>query len=208
MSVRHLVREERKDLAAFLSTITPEDWERESLCRGWRVRDVVAHTISFDELGLARSVRRLMRGGFSPHRANARAVADAASRTTDDLLAALERHLDPRGPLTALGCLPALMDTLVHHQDIRRALGAPRDIPAERLSQGLRAVFLSPFVGGPGRARGLRFVAADIDWAKGTGPEVTGTAESIMMAVAGRAGVIDELSGPGCSVLAARMGDP
>jgi uncharacterized protein (TIGR03083 family) len=37
---------ERGDLAEFLATLTPEQWEAASLCEGWRVRDVVAHVMS------------------------------------------------------------------------------------------------------------------------------------------------------------------
>lgn len=39
---------ERTDLADFLATLTSEQWEAQSLCEGWRVRDVVAHVMSFD----------------------------------------------------------------------------------------------------------------------------------------------------------------
>jgi len=42
---------ERTDLADFLVTLTPEQWEAPSLCEDWRVRDVVAHVMSFDGVG-------------------------------------------------------------------------------------------------------------------------------------------------------------
>ncbi|MGG7379082.1 maleylpyruvate isomerase N-terminal domain-containing protein, partial [Escherichia coli] len=42
---------ERSDLAGFLGTLTAEQWQAPSLCVGWRVRDVVAHLISFDGVG-------------------------------------------------------------------------------------------------------------------------------------------------------------
>ena len=37
------IDEQRADLADFLDTLTPEQWETPSLCRGWTVRDVAAH---------------------------------------------------------------------------------------------------------------------------------------------------------------------
>jgi hypothetical protein len=48
-------------------------------------------------------------------------------------------------------------------------------------------------------------VATDLGWASGRGPEVRGPAESLLMAMAGRRGVVDELSGPGQPTLAARV---
>lgn len=208
MNVRQLARDERADLAAFLKTLRPEDWETDSLCQGWRVRDLIAHVISFDELGSGRFFARVLRSRLSPDRVNAWAVAEATERSPADLLSSLEDHLDPRGPLTVFGCLPAFFDAFVHHQDIRRPMAAPRVIPTQRLMQALRAAFLSPFVGGRARARGLRFVATDIEWSRGEGPEVFGPAESIVMAVAGRCGVIEELTGPGLSTLEGRTVHP
>ena len=43
---------ERTDLADFLADLEPEQWLVRSLCEGWRVRDVVAHVMSFDDIGL------------------------------------------------------------------------------------------------------------------------------------------------------------
>ena len=45
--------------------------------------------------------------------------------------------------------------------------------------------------------RGLRLTATDLDWSAGSGPEVRGTGEALLMAVAGRADLLPELSGPG-----------
>ena len=47
-----LARDERADLAEFLATLTPEQWEAPTLCTLWRVRDVVAHIYSYEDLGL------------------------------------------------------------------------------------------------------------------------------------------------------------
>jgi len=50
-----LAQDERADLADFLACRTPEQWEAPTLCSEWRVRDVVAPIISFDDLGLVGS---------------------------------------------------------------------------------------------------------------------------------------------------------
>jgi len=62
-----------------------------------------------------------------------------------------------------------------------------------------------PTIGATKRVRGLRLVATDLDWTVGTGPAVKGPAESLLMSMAGRRGVVGELAGPGQPTLAARV---
>ena len=52
-------------------------------------------------------------------------------------------------------------------------------------------------------ARGLRLVATDMSWSKGNGPEVHGTAEALLMAIAGRSSACGDLTGPGLTMLSA-----
>ena len=52
--------------------------------------------------------------------------------------------------------------------------------------------------------RGVRLVATDLRFSAGIGPRVEGSAEAILMTIAGRPGVVNELSGPGQARLAAR----
>jgi uncharacterized protein (TIGR03083 family) len=40
------IHRERARLLEMLRTLDEDEWDRASLCRGWRVRDVAAHTIS------------------------------------------------------------------------------------------------------------------------------------------------------------------
>jgi hypothetical protein len=114
-------------------------------------------------------------------------------------------HLQPRGLPAALGGRVALTEGLIHHQDIRRALGAQRAIPPERLLPALRIALIAPDIGGLWRYRGLRLVATDLGFSAGIGPEVRGTAEALLMTMAGRRGVVSELSGPGQPKLARRL---
>lgn len=69
----------------------------------------------------------------------------------------------------------------------------------------LRSVPGNPRLGAGRRIRGLRLHATDIDWTHGEGPEVSGTGEALLMAMTGRAAVVDELGGPGKPVLAGRL---
>jgi len=205
VDVRGLARDERADLAAFLATLSPQQWQAPTLCAGWRVRDVVAHVISYDELNARGLLARVVQGRFRPARVNAVALAGYSTGTPEQLLTLLTDHLQPRGLPAALGGRVALVEGLIHHQDIRRALGRPRAIPAERLLPALRIALIAPDVGGLWRIRGVRLVATDVGFSEGIGPEVRGTAEALLMAVAGRHSVVDELSGPGQGRLADRI---
>lgn len=201
-----LARAERADLTDLLATLTPGQWETPSLCAGWLVRDVVAHMFSYDELGPVGLVRHVVRGGILPDRVNAAGVAAYAGHGPDELLALARRHPRPRGLTAAFGGRIALTDATIHHQDIRRPLGLPREIPADRLRVVLDFAVVAPPIGASKRIRGLRLVATDLDWAAGTGPVVEGPAESLLMAVAGRPGAVTELAGAGRPTLAGRIG--
>jgi uncharacterized protein (TIGR03083 family) len=201
-----LAREERAELADLLATLTPAQWEAPSLCTGWRVRDVVAHMYSYEELGPVGLVGRFVRGGLRLDRINAAGVAAYADRSPDELLALVRDHQQPRGLTAGFGGRIALTDGVIHHQDIRRPLGLPRDIPAERMRVVLEFARTAPTIGAAKRVRGLTLVATDLDWRAGSGPVVEGPAEPLLMAVAGRRGVAGELTGPGLETLAARIG--
>lgn len=47
INVRALARQERLDFADLLDELTPQQWQAPTLCAGWTVRDVVAHTIAY-----------------------------------------------------------------------------------------------------------------------------------------------------------------
>ncbi|MBN9635243.1 MAG: maleylpyruvate isomerase family mycothiol-dependent enzyme [Actinobacteria bacterium] len=202
-STMDLATEERRDLAAYLRTLSDADWDAASLCAGWSVRDVVSHLVSYEELSTFGLLQRFVRGRIV--RANEVGVHDFASYTPAQLVDFLEAHLRPRGLTSGFGGMIGLVDGTVHHQDIRRALGHPRTIPAERLERILPAVPGNPRLGAGKRIRGLHLRATDVDWEHGSGPEVTGTGEALLMAMTGRPAVLDELSGPGRPALAARL---
>ncbi|RSM88499.1 maleylpyruvate isomerase family mycothiol-dependent enzyme [Kibdelosporangium aridum] len=199
----HATRE-RADLADLLETLTEEQWQTQSLCSDWTVRDVVAHHLSYDELTWSGTLKRVARGKFGLNGTNAVGVQED-TRGPRELIDLLRAHLRPRGLVTAFGGMVALLDCMIHQQDIRRPLGIPREIPRERLRIALGLAMKAPPIRAFVRARGLRLVATDVDWTRGSGPEVRGPGEAMLMAVAGRGVALDELSGPGTAKLAARM---
>ena len=201
-----LARAEREDLLDLLGTLAPEQWRAPSLCAGWSVHDVVAHVLSYEELGPRQLAARFARGSFRFGRVNAVGLREYAGRSPAELTDLLRRHLTPTGLTAGLGGAIALTDGLIHHQDIRRPLGLPRAVPAERVRPALRTALFAPTLLGVVRVRDVRLVATDLDWAFGRGPEVRGTAEALLMAVAGRRGIAAELSGPGRERIARRLG--
>jgi hypothetical protein len=52
----------------------------------------------------------------------------------------------------------------------------------------------------------VRLVATDLRFSAGAGPQVRGAAEALLMTMAARRGVVDELHGPGQARLAGRIG--
>ena len=198
---REHVRRERAELLAFLETLTPEEWEAPSLCSGWRVRDVAAHVVAYDRFAPS-LVWHLVRSGFSVDRVNLRTADAWSSRSIDHLLASLRANLLPGGITRLIGWRVALQDAVIHQQDVRRPLGRPRAIPAERVVGVLECLVDPPAMTGlRSRARGLRVEATDIGWVWGDGELVAGPGEAIMMALAGRESAVEELTGAGVSLL-------
>jgi len=198
-----MARAERADLADFLATCSPQDWLAPSLCAKWSVKDVVAHVISYEELGTVGLLRRFAKGWVV--RANQVGVDEFAALSPQQLLDFLGDHVTPRGLTAGFGGMIALVDGTIHHQDIRRSLGRPRSVPADRLQRVLEMVPGNPRLGAGRRIRGLRLRATDVDWAHGRGPEVTGPGEALLMAMTGRPAALADLDGPGLGTLSGRV---
>ncbi len=200
-----LVVAERLDLLDLLRELAPAEWNQPSLCRGWRVRDVVAHLVSYERSPRADLLRRAVRAGFRPDRMNALGVAELADLPPEQLVRMVEERLDPSSPATRFGGRVGLTDGLVHQQDIRRPLGRPRRIPSERLRVALSFALTAPPLRGAWRARGLALVAEDVGWRHGDGPEVRGAGEAVLLAMCGRAAAVPELTGEGVATLRDRL---
>lgn len=201
-----MAREERTELAEFLASLRLEQWDHPSLCLGWRIRDVAAHVVSYEEHGWADVIKRLAKARLRLGRLNEVTLAEYAERDPQELVAFLREHLTPRGATTGFGGRVGLADALIHHQDMRRPLGMLRQIPAERLLCALPFAVTAPPLRGFWNARSVRLVATDLGWSWGKGPEARGPAEAILMVLVGRHGVVRELTGPGMSILQQRLG--
>jgi len=204
-STQQMARDERVEFASFLEGLTPQQWDSPTLCDKWRVREVAVHTVSYDELSTGGLVRRFLKGRLNSDRINAIGVADYADRTTDQIVAMIRANTEPTGLTGGFGGKIALTDGMIHQQDIRRSIGLPRTIDPERLRTALDFARFAPTLRGAWLARGVRLVATDLDWAFGKGPEVRGSGEALLMAMAGRRAALDDLDGPGKAKLAQRL---
>ncbi len=204
---RQMHDEEDADFSAYLHTLDDADWDRPSLCEGWRVRDVVGHILDGNELRLTTLPFRLARHGFSSDRSGkVHSIARAEGRTPAELLRDFDERNAWAGTCRVFPPKLVLLDRLVHHQDIRRALGHERQVPEARLRAALDATpKLGSVFGAKKRTRGLSFRATDLDWTWGEGPEITGPGEALLLAMLGRRPALADLTGAGLPTFTSRL---
>ncbi|MDQ4112156.1 MAG: maleylpyruvate isomerase family mycothiol-dependent enzyme [Actinomycetota bacterium] len=197
-----VVHAEREALIRDLGTLTLAQWETPSLCVRWSVHDVLAHMIDVATTTRLGFVRRMIaaRGDFDLD--NQTGVDRERAADPAETLAAFRRVArrvaTPPAPLAT-----RLVEEFAHGEDIRRPLGLQRDYPVEHVVTALRylAKTSQKWGGGKERAERVRLVATDADTVIGTGPEVRGTAISLVLALSGRPVESGELTGPGATVM-------
>ena len=198
----------RKDFADTIEGLTPDQVKGTTLCDLWTPHLVAAHLVTFVDVPLPKFMFNVAkhRGNFDP--AADEMAQKIGKRTTEDLVATLRAKA---GKKSALPIFPeglTLVDTVAHHQDVRRGLGidvAPR---AEHVKLSLEFLTTQKqakaLLETKGLLDGLRFEATDLDWSSGDGELVSGPGESILMAIL-RRDTTDELTGDGVATLKARI---
>jgi uncharacterized protein (TIGR03083 family) len=201
---------ELKSISEYLHGLDEADWDRESLCDGWRVRDVVSHMCVGYTTPMPSMFVKIAKRGFNiPRASNDESIAFGSSHTPEEILTVFDEiHTNDirRGIAKVIKPNEGLVDHLIHHQDVRRPLGQPRVVPEDRLVAALEVVpGLGGFVGAKKRVAGLRLVADDVGWSHGDGPEVTGPGEAILLVSSGRPVALGELRGDGVATLRGRL---
>lgn len=200
-----LAADERSDFADFLETLTPGQWHAPTLCGEWDVHQVVAHVISFDAARPLAVAANFVRAGFRPARVNDLQMRSLADWTPEQLVGFLRSHPRPQGLTAGFGGGIGLSDCLIHHQDIRRALGLRREIPEDRVREAFHVALRAPVLPARRNATGLRVEAIDLRWAVGVGPVVSGPGEALLLALTGRPEALSDLDGPGVDALRSRL---
>jgi uncharacterized protein (TIGR03083 family) len=200
-----VIHAERKALADDLEPLSEEQWATPSLCGDWTVREVLGHMTATAKMTPGKFFGALAGSGFRFHDMSARNVARETAGTTADGLSEFRSHLTstthPPGPVdTWLG------ETIVHSEDIRRPLGIGHTYPTDavmRVGDFYKGSNL--LLGSKNRITGLTLRATDTDWSVGSGPEVTGPALSLVLAMTGRKAALADLGGEGLDTLRSRM---
>ena len=208
----HLRYQELASISELAHTLSDERWDVDSLLRSaWSTDSTSTATWS--------SVTRLPcspwsawwpdTGSTSPRASATESAAYGSTHSPAQILAVFDTipkdHVH-KGISRVIKPQESLLDHIVHHQDIRRPLGLPRANSRGTAAAALGATpGIGSFVGAKKRAAGLRFVAPDVDWSHGDGPEVRGGGEAILLALTGRPVALDELSGDGAATLQGRI---
>ncbi|MFI8292136.1 maleylpyruvate isomerase family mycothiol-dependent enzyme [Streptomyces sp. NPDC085614] len=199
-----MVHAERAALIEDLARLDDDRWREPSLCEGWTVHDVVAHLVDTALTTRIGFVVGLARARFDFDRQNAVGVERARGADPQETLRRLRRVATrtstPPAPLDS-----RLVEEVVHGEDIRRPLGLTRPYPTQAVVRALLLQTRTPasFGGAKELLNRVRLTATDADLAIGTGPEATGPALSLLLAVSGRRVALDDLSGPGVAALTA-----
>ncbi|MGW4725570.1 maleylpyruvate isomerase family mycothiol-dependent enzyme [Streptomyces sp. NPDC004291] len=199
-----MVHAERAALVEDLARLGAERWNEPSLCAGWTVHDVAAHLVDTARTTRLGFVVGLARARFDFDRQNALGVARERGATPGETLERLRRvasrRSTPPAPLDS-----RLVEEVVHGEDIRRPLGLTRAYPPPAVVRALRLQARTPasFGGAKELLTRVRLSATDAEVRIGAGPEVTGPALSLLLAVCGREAALGDLDGPGVAVLSA-----
>jgi uncharacterized protein (TIGR03083 family) len=201
------IRDERLDLADRLIGLSSDEWNTASLCRAWRVRDVIAHVAAGAEgaYGAVALFGGMLRYGFSFSRWMASDGQARGERDPELTLQALRNAAGNRKSPPGAPTVSVLTDVLVHGQDVCRPLGIQRNLPEDHV-RAVADFVKSTFVfSAKKRIADLKLTATDMDWSTGQGQQVTGPAEALVLVMAGRSAVLDDLAGDGLPALVSRF---
>jgi uncharacterized protein (TIGR03083 family) len=198
------ISNERGALADELAKLTPAQWDSPSLCKGWTVREVVAHLSATAALNPATFFLGLAKSGFSFGKFSNDHIrkhlgADPAATLTE-FRSLQDSTSAPPGPKASW-----LGEVVVHGADIRRPLGIPHTYAPGAVREVIDFYKGSNMlIGAKNRVAGLALQATDDDWNHGQGDAVEGPLLSLLHAMTGRAAACDDLTGPGVETLRSR----
>lgn len=199
-----LIHAERRDLAETIAGLTSEQWQSKSWCGGWTVGQTAGHVVAAAEQTFGHFYVELIAAGFSFDRFAEKGATRVGSATPSELATRLRARTTttnhPPAPVMAM-----LGEIVVHGDDIRRPLGQVHRTPVPALVAVADSWKNSNLlIGSKRRITGLRLVATDAEWSHGDGPLVSGSLQSLVLAMTGRKGAHGDLTGDGVAVLATR----
>ena len=77
-----MVADARTDLAGYLETLTPQQWDAPSLCERWKVRDVVGHLVGgANKISMGNLIGMVAKNGFNLNKMLAAGGIEEGKRT-------------------------------------------------------------------------------------------------------------------------------
>ncbi len=200
-----MVHAERRSLAEYLATLSPEQWRAQTPCEKWNVQQLTGHLVAAAKITAPHFFGGLIKNGFSFDKFIEGDCVKYAEGTPADVSARFNSILDsnrkPPGP-----AFIAFGEIMVHGEDIRRATGTRGDYTAEHLTALADAYKATGApLNGKKRVAGLTFTATDIEWTTGSGPAVEGPCMSLIRAMTGRADGLADCTGEGLETLRSRQ---
>ena len=206
MSLWDDLADERRALADLLESLTPDQWQVQTLCPAWTVHDMAAHLVVPTEFSKVEMITTMLRARGDTDRLAVLMAARRAQLSSSELVARLRANATSHKAPPIIGVLGPYVDALVHGEDIRTPLGLVDTRPAERWRAALDFLVSSKAkIGFRTRALpDLWFQATDVEWQYGVGDVVSGPAAALGLALMSRdTGRLDELDGPGADRLRA-----
>lgn len=193
----------RNAFADLVEPLSDEQLDKPTICGTWTSRQILGHLVFFVEMKMPRFMLGMAKAGFNYDKMADRAARANAERPVEELLSTLRAGAARSAPMPGFAERITVGDVAIHTQDVRRSLDLDGKLDDEVLTTALEFITTEKIGRGladlPGRDS-VTLVATDIDWSHGSGPEVAGTGEAILMGLAGR-DVLDELSGEGVTTL-------
>jgi uncharacterized protein (TIGR03083 family) len=192
--------------AELLESLSAQEWRQPSLCEGWTVRDVAAH-LSMQQIGLGDAALMAIRHPGGTNRIIRESSRQRAKLSPERIIDEIRATVGARRPNIALTCREALIDILVHSQDIAIPLGRRIDVEPAAAAEAASRVWS---YAGSSKSRvfkkipldGLRFNATDTSWSAGAGRVVEGPIVAVLLILTGRLAALPMLSGEGTAALA------
>lgn len=197
--------------ADLLESLSDEQWAHASLCDGWTVRDVAGH-LTLQQMGLGAAVLTGIRHPGGLNRIIRDSARSRAGAPVEQLIAQIRAMVGSRRHNVGVTVREALMDSLVHGQDIAIPLGLTLDMPAEPAAVAATTVWSC----GKGKGRvfrriplqGFRLTATDTSWTVGDGPDIFGPISAILLLLTGRPVALPRLTGDGASAVRRQVAAP